>query len=254
MTEISPSVPESRAFLENSRKDAWWAGPTATALGLLAFIVYATWAAFVGANFEWGPYLSPMYSPLLPTGWLPDSLKWVSPALLILWAPGGFRVTCYYYRKAYYRALFMTPAACAVGARPQRYRGERVLLLFQNLHRFFLYLALLFVVVLSYDAVRAFIWEGHFGIGVGTIVMTLNAIFLASFTFGCNSLRHLVGGNVDCYSCAKFGKQRHGLWKIVSKFNENHMLWAWISLFWVGFTDFYIRMVAMGVITDLRIL
>src|SRR5262245_43066764 len=109
MTEISTPAPVSRAFLENSRKDAWWPGPTATAVGLLAFVVYSTWAALVGAHYEWGPYLSPMYSPLIPTGWLPlpePLRKLVSPALLILWAPGGFRVTCYYYRKAYYRALF----------------------------------------------------------------------------------------------------------------------------------------------------
>ncbi|HEX7928135.1 MAG TPA: succinate dehydrogenase [bacterium] len=255
MTEISTPAPVSRAFLENSRKDAWWAGPTATAIGLLAFVVYSTWAALVGAHYEWGPYLSPMYSPLLPTGWLPESIRrFVSPAVLILWAPGGFRVTCYYYRKAYYRALFLTPAACAVGARPQKYRGERMILLFQNLHRFFLYLALIFIVILTYDAVHSFIWNGRFGMGVGSIVMTLNAVFLGGFTFGCNSLRHLVGGNVDCYSCAFAGKQRHGMWRIVSWFNANHMGWAWISLFWVGFTDFYIRMVSMGIITDLRIL
>jgi hypothetical protein len=189
-----------------------------------------------------------MYSPLIEVDWWP-----MSPAFLILWAPGGFRVTCYYYRKAYYRSLFFTPAACAVGSRPQSYRGERVLLLFQNLHRYFLYLALVFIVILTYDAVRAFFFADGFGMGVGTIVLVLNAAFLAFFTFGCNSLRHLVGGNVDCYSCVAFGKQRHGLWRIVSKFNAHHMLWAWVSLFWVGFTDLYVRLVAMGVITDVRI-
>lgn len=254
MTEISPSVPVSRAFLETSRKDTWWIGPLLTALGLGAFGVYSFWAAAVNAHYEWGPYLSPFYSPLVGTAWLPESLRWVSPAFLILWAPLGFRGTCYYYRKAYYRAFFLTPPACAVAALPQRYRGERALFLFQNLHRFFLYLALIFIVILSYDAVRSFIWDGRFGIGVGSLVMTLNAILLAGFTFGCNSLRHLVGGNVDCYSRAPLGRQRHGLWRIVTRFNEHHMLWAWVSLFWVGFTDLYIRLVSMGVITDLRIL
>jgi hypothetical protein len=32
------------------------------------------------------------------------------------------------------------------------------------------------------------------------------------------------------------------------------MKWAWISLFWVGFTDLYVRMCAMGIWTDFRIL
>lgn len=247
MTETT-STPPPIGFMDTSRRDNWMVGPIATALGLLAFIVYSTWAAFQGEYYEWGPYLSPMYSPLIEVDWWP-----MSPAFLILWAPGGFRVTCYYYRKAYYRSLFFTPAACAVGGRPQSYRGERALLLFQNLHRYFLYLALVFIVILTYDAIKAFFFADGFGMGVGTIVLVLNAVFLAFFTFGCNSLRHLVGGNVDCYSCVKFGQQRHGLWRIVSKFNAHHMLWAWVSLFWVGFTDLYVRLVAMGVITDVRI-
>jgi hypothetical protein len=32
------------------------------------------------------------------------------------------------------------------------------------------------------------------------------------------------------------------------------MMWAWFSLFWVGFTDAYIRLCSMGVITDWRII
>jgi hypothetical protein len=248
MTDMS-SLGPARPFLETSRKDGWWIGPALTAAGLLAFVIYSTWAALLGTNYKWGPYLSPMYSPELLFKWWP-----LSPALLILWAPGGFRFTCYYYRKAYYRAFVMTPPACAVGARPQKYNGERYLLLFQNLHRFFMYIALIFIVILTKDAVESFIWDGKFGIGVGSIVMTLNAIFLASFTFGCNSFRHVIGGNLNCYSCSAFNKVRHKGWKFSTFFNGHHMQWAWISLFWVGFTDFYVRMVAMGVITDLRIL
>jgi hypothetical protein len=33
-----------------------------------------------------------------------------------------------------------------------------------------------------------------------------------------------------------------------------HQQWAWTSLVWVGFTDFYIRMCSMGVFTDWRII
>jgi hypothetical protein len=249
MTDISPATPASRVFLETSRKDGWWVGPLLTGLGLAAFVVYTTWAGLAGDHYKWGPYLSPLYSPEFLFSWWP-----LSPAIFVLWAPAGFRVTCYYYRKAYYRAFFMTPAACAVGARPQNYKGERAILIFQNLHRFFLYFALALVVILSFDAVKSFVWDGRFGIGVGTIVLTLNAVFIAAFTFGCNSFRHLMGGNVDCYSCSALNRARHKTWKFSSFFNGHHMGWAWISLFWVGFTDLYVRLVAMGVITDLRIL
>jgi hypothetical protein len=247
MSEVAAAMPSSMPFGSTSRPDRWWLEPMATALGLLAFVVYSTWAAFQGKYYEWGPYLSPFYSPLIRIDWLP-----LSPALLILWAPGGFRLTCYYYRKAYYRSLFATPAACSVRCRPQPYRGEQALLLFQNLHRYFLYPALILVVILWIDAIRSYIFPQGFGIGVGSIVLTLNAFFLMGFTFGCNSLRHLAGGNVNCFSRQTFGKQRYKAWQFVTMFNERHMQWAWVSLFWVGFSDLYVRLVAMGIITDVR--
>ena len=155
MTEAASATPGRTAFLQTSRNDTWWLMPLATAVGFLAFIVYSTWAAFQGEYYEYGPYLSPMYSPLILLDWWP-----VSPAFLVLWAPGGFRLTCYYYRKAYYRSLFMTPAACSVRARPQNYRGEQMLLLFQNFHRYFLYLALMFIVILTADALKGAISIG----------------------------------------------------------------------------------------------
>ncbi len=87
--------------------------------------------------------------------------------------------------------------------------------------------------------------------------MVVNVICLAGFTFGCNSVRHLVGGRLNCFSCPNHPEQlRAGykLWRWSTRFNEHHMEWAWISLFTVGFTDFYIRMCAMGIWTDLRII
>ena len=258
-----PVLLAPRGFGETSRRDAWWATPLAVFLLLGAFVVYSTWAALQGEHYWWGPYLSPFYSPELfgasyhawlgpRPAWWPEGLLF-SPAILILWAPGGFRLTCYYYRKAYYRSLFWTPPACAVGGRPQKYRGERAILIFQNLHRFFLYPSLALVVILSFDAILAYDFDGRFGIGAGSLVLTLNAFFLMGFTLGCNSFRHLVGGNVDCYSCVTFGQQRYQAWRLSTWLNKNHMAWAWISLFWVGFTDLYVRLVSMGVITDLRL-
>jgi hypothetical protein len=249
MREAVTSPAERRPFLATSRTDTWWLEPLVIAIGFLAFIVYSTWAAFQGEYYEYGPYLSPFYSPLILVDWWP-----LSPAFLILWAPGGFRLTCYYYRKAYYRSLLMTPVACSVRALPQNYRGEQMLLWFQNFHRYFLYPALILIVILAYDAVRAFFFDDGFGIGVGSLVLTLNVILLAGFTFGCNSLRHVVGGKCNGFSCVPFGQQRYNAWKFVTFFNHRHREWAWASLIWVGLTDLYVRLAAMGIITDVRLI
>lgn len=237
-------------FGVTERTDLWWLAPLATAAGLGLFILYSTWAAFQGNHFEWGPYLSPFYSPKLTFEW------WdFSPAFLILWAPGGFRLTCYYYRKAYYRAYFMDPPACAVGEFGEyRYHGETLFpFILQNLHRYFLYLALLFLIFLWHDVYKAFWFEEKFGMGVGTIVLAVNTSLLTLYTFSCHSLRHLVGGNVDCFSSCKLARVRQKSWSVVTLLNQNHMLWAWLSLFSVGFADLYVRLVSMGVWQDLRL-
>ena len=219
---------------------------------LSLFGVYATLRALEGAYFEWGPYLSPFYSPLIDRGhrWWP-----FSPALLILAGPLGFRVTCYYYRKAYYRAFFLDPPGCAVGEGRRSYRGEtKFPFILQNLHRYFLYVALLFIVILGYDAVRSFSFDGRFGVGVGSLVLTANVVLLSLYTFSCHSLRHLAGGALDCFSCTAFGRARGTAWRWSSALNERHMLFAWLSLFSVGLADLYVRLVATGAIRDLRLL
>ena len=73
--------------------------------------------------------------------------------------------------------------------------------------------------------------------------MLINVIFLTGYTFSCHALRHLVGGSVDCFSCARAGKARHGLWALVSKINPRHPLYAWLSLVSVAGVDVYIRIV-----------
>lgn len=260
-----------KGFAASTRADAWWIGPLLTAIGLGAFFAYGTVRAFEGAHYYTAPYLSPFFSPLLfvdsgvagaapvehawlggwPVWWPELFLLPASPAIFILIFPGAFRVTCYYYRKAYYRSFFATPPGCAVNPRPEsRYRGETRLLLFQNLHRYALYFAVAFIFILVYDALLAFFRHGRFGIGVGTIVMCINPILLGCYTFGCHSWRHLVGGKLDCFSCDRPSRIRHGIWKRVTLLNENHMMWAWVSLFWVLFTDIYITLVSRGVIHD----
>jgi hypothetical protein len=244
-------VVERRGFGATMRRDLWWLELLPVIIVLGGFSVYATWRAFEGDYYEWGPYLSPFYSPLLKPKWWP-----FSPAILILGGPLGFRATCYYYRKAYYRAFFLDPPACAVGeSRPHSYRGEAAFpLILQNLHRYFLYIALIFLVILWYDAFRSFWWEGSFGVGVGSLVLLANIILLSLYTFSCHSLRHIAGGNVDCFSCVAFGNLRHSAWRSTSFLNEHHMLFAWLSLFSVGLADLYIRLVASGAIHDLRLL
>jgi hypothetical protein len=232
-----------------------------------AFIIYATFRAFYNADYHLGMgtdtlpehayLLSPFFSPRIV---LPDSLAWISPAFLILWAPGGFRVTCYYYRKAYYRAFFLDPVGCAVGEpsrfcglqRGREYKGETALLVFQNLHRYFLYLALVFLVILTIDVVHSCRWPDGFGVSVATLVLAVNTALLTLYTVSCHSFRHLIGGRLDGFSRAPLGKLRYRLWSWTTALNSNHMLWAWASLFAVGFADFYVWMVASGRITDIR--
>ena len=254
------SLPVRRSFGETMRRGAWWLTPVLTFLGLGAFVVYSTWAAFQGVHYHYGNYLSPFYSPEIfgatphamfgvKPSWIPDWLPF-TPALLILWAPAGFRFTCYYYRGAYYKAFWADPPSCAVGEPRAHYWGERKFpLIFQNIHRYFLYLALIFLVFLAHDAWKAFWFDGKFGIGLGSIVLSANVFFLAGYTFGCHSLRHLIGGRCDELAnkpvqCVAYNA--------CSKLNKRHMLFAWCSLFVVGFSDVYVRMLSMGVWTDFR--
>jgi hypothetical protein len=253
-----------------TRTDNWWLGPAATFAGISAALIYLTWAALVGEHYYAAPYLSPVYSPVLFVltsaagsvplehawfgvwpSWLP-SLVPASPAIFALVGPGAFRFTCYYYRKAYYRSFAGSPPGCAVTPITRRgYRGETGLMLFQNLHRYAMYVALLYLPILGYDALLSFSREGQLGIGVGSLVLTANAVLLACFTFGCHAFRHFVGGGDDCMSC---GQQtvKFRLFTRATWFNQRHMGFAWLSLFWVAFTDFYVRMVSMGIIHDLN--
>jgi hypothetical protein len=143
-----------------------------------------------------------------------------------------------------------------VGEPRKSYLGENSLpLILQNVHRYFMYLAVGFLFVLAYD-----VWLGmwftsaageSFGIGVGTLVLAINVILLSGYTLGCHSLRHVVGGFLNQLSRSP---ARLKIYQCVGCFNRKHMVWAWCSLFWVGFTDLYVRLCSMGVWSDLRII
>ncbi|MDQ6694702.1 MAG: succinate dehydrogenase [Chloroflexota bacterium] len=239
----------------NSRSDMWWIRPVLTVIVLGAFVVYSTFRAFQNQYYEVGPYLSPFYSPLVPLGW--SIFGWnISPAIYILVFPLSFRLTCYYYRLAYYRAFFWDPPACAVpepSAR-KRYTGERRFpFVLQNIHRYAFYAAVIFIFILAYDAIQAFFFADGFHVGVGSLLLTANVVLISLYTFSCHSFRHLVGGRVNCYSCTLGSRTRYGVWKQVSFLNGRHALFAWSSLISVGLVDLYVMLVSSGTITDLRL-
>ena len=249
----SSAAPELTGFGATQRQDSWWIDNLPFAIVIIAFGLYTTWRAFEGKFYWTAPYLSPFYSPLID----PEHHWWpFSPAILILAGPLGFRLTCYYYRKAYYRAFFLDPPGCAVGEfRGRKYRGETAFpFILQNVHRYFFYIALIFVAFLWYDTIIAFHFPNGFGIGIGTLIMLVNIILLTVYTFSCHSLRHLAGGKLDCFSCTAFGRPRYTAWRWVTALNEHHMFWAWVSMISVGLTDLYIRLVASGAIRDIRLL
>jgi hypothetical protein len=260
-------LPLASGFGQTMRRDAWWLPPLVVFVVFGSFIVYATWAAFQNAHYTHGPYLSPFYSPEIwgssphailgpKPGWWPAWLPF-SPALLILPFPGLFRVTCYYYRGAYYKAFWADPPNCTVGEPRKSYLGERSFpLIVQNIHRYFLYVAVPFLFILSWDVFLATRFPApgggtEFGIGVGTLILATNVVLLSLYTLGCHALRHVVGGFLDQLS-------RHPVRKAAydcsSCLNRWHMKWAWASLLSVAFSDIYIRLCSMGIWTDVRLL
>jgi hypothetical protein len=241
------------------RTDRWWVQPLVTAVALLAFVVYSTFRAFQNAHYFAEPYISPFYSPCLTTGCEGDTFpklftgpSWISPAIYILVFPLGFRLTCYYYRKAYYRSFWLAPPACAVAEPHRRYTGEtRFPLVLQNVHRYFFYAGLVFNVILTYDAVLAFRDpDGRWGhMGLGTLVLLANAVLLWLYSLSCHSCRHIVGGRLNHFSRHPL---RYRFWTLASRLNAHHMRWAWLSLCSVAFADFYVFLVASDTIADLR--
>jgi len=283
-------LPMARGFGKTERIDAWWKSPLAMACYLGAAIIYATWRGFMEADFwifsEFGNsacgaasgvitecqtlaiesngnhVLSPLYSPLIIPGagglgsMVPTFLWWMSPAMFILIIPAGFRGTCYYYRKAYYRSLLASPVACAVSTPFGDYNGERKLFLFQNLHRYFMYLAVAYLFVLTYDVYISLQFHAddgagalRWGLSMGTLILLINVILLGGYTFGCHSFRHMVGGIRNRFSSGG-GQIAEACWKGCTKLNKKHNMWAITSLFWVMFADFYIYACTEGWWTD----
>src|SRR5215831_18803167 len=264
-------VPLSRLrFGETARKDTWWVQPLVWGVLFVVGFGYLSWGIIQPHNYWAPPYLTPLASPLIygegPHAWFGHEAPswWPSflpllPGLFIIAFPGAFRISCYYYRGAYYKSLFADPLACDVGEHRKSYRGEaKWPFLIQNLHRYALYFALLFMVFLTYDVVKATRFpvspgseETSFGIGIGTLLMAANVVFIGLYTFGCHSFRHLVGGVLDVMSRAPARKK---VYDCVTCLNRRHGFYAMVSLYSMCATDIYIRCVAAGIITDFRII
>jgi hypothetical protein len=260
MTAGTTAPGRARISARTLRTDRWWVQPAVTVVVLLAFIIYATVRAFANSDYYVAPYISPFYSPCLAANCVPGSGEvslfgdwWkLSPALIVLIFPLGFRLSCYYYRKAYYRGFWASPPACAVAEPHGKYTGERRFpLVINNIHRYFFYIGLIFNVILSYDAILGFrdstgAW-GH--MGIGTLVLLANAALLWLYSLSCHSCRHVMGGRLTHFSRHPI---RYRAWTFVSKLNTRHMMFAWLSLFGVALADLYVALVAGGAITDIR--
>jgi hypothetical protein len=237
------------------RLDPWWIAPTVqgtlfTICAVYLFVSGILLTPIANTPYESQGYLSPLFSPLIRPDWLPS---WISPGLLILWIPLGFRATCYYYRKAYYRFYFADPPGCAVGepAVHHRYSLETAFpFILQNIHRYFLYLAFVPLAFLWLDLVPAFTYGGGVRLGLGGVVLAVNAFLLSGYSLSCHSVRHFVGGRMDCFSCTRRARVRHSLWQGFTSLNLHHMAWAWTSLITVTLADVYVRLLALGVIVD----
>ncbi|MDH3020946.1 hypothetical protein BJF87_11965 [Gordonia sp. CNJ-863] len=253
----------ARLTARTLRTDRWWLSPLLTVIGLSAFVIYATVRSFVRSAYYVADYhyLTPFYSPCLSESCVPGSSHfgtpfpelpmWIPLAFLTLPFLLGFRLTCYYYRKAYYRSIWLSPPACAVAEPHTKYTGEtRLPLIIQNSHRYFFYAAVVISVINSYDVIVSFhAKDGGFGLGLGNVILVVNVVLLWVYTVSCHSCRHVTGGRLKHFSNHPV---RYWIWTQVSKLNTRHMQFAWITLGTLVLTDFYIMLVASNTISDLR--
>ena len=244
------------------RTDRYWLQPLVTVVLFSLWLGYglartATQKHYFVPEYE---YLTPFASPCVSAScvegsshlgvWFGEFPPLIPLAIVTLPFLLLFRLTCYYYRKAYYRSFWLSPPACAVAEPHTRYSGEtRFPLIVQNAHRYFFYAAIAISLINTYDAILAFHSPSGFGFGLGNVIIVANVVLLWGYTLSCHSCRSLVGGRLKHFSRHPV---RHRLWQWVSKINERHMQFAWITLASLVVTDLYVWMVANGTITDLR--
>ena len=266
--DLAPGVGapgRARIVARTLREDRWWLQPLVTFVCFTAWLLYGLVRAATQSHYfvaDYG-YLTPFASPCLSTSCEPGASHFGTPfgnwpalvpfAVLTLPFLLLFRLTCYYYRKAYYRSFWLSPPACAVAEPHRSYSGEtKFPLIVQNLHRYFFYAAVIVSLINTYDVLHAFHGkDGSFGIGLGTLILLGNVVLLWCYTLGCHSCRNIVGGRLNHFSRHPL---RYRVWGWVSKLNSRHMQFAWITLGTLVLTDMYIWFVDAGYISDLRII
>lgn len=259
-----PSAAPGRATIAQKtlRTDRWWLAPLITVALLTIWIAYAVIRTATQKYYYVGgyDYLTPFASPCLSKTCVAGSSLFGQPlpkfpplmplGIVVLPFLLCFRLTCYYYRKAYYRSFWASPPACAVPDGHKKYGGEtRFPLIIQNAHRYFFYAAVIISVINTIDAVHALIGDDGFQLGVGNLVLWINVIALWAYTVSCHSCRHITGGRLKHFSKHPV---RYWAWVQVSKLNKYHMALAWTTLATLAATDLYVALVASGSLTDLR--
>jgi hypothetical protein len=272
MTTTS-ATPPTRAILgaraaiaeKTFRTDRWWIEPAYTVVGLSVWLLWGViHTVFIrDYYFAQGPgyhYLTPFFSPCLSNAcdpaaaefgtFMPANVPLIPFAFLSLPFLLLFRLTCYYYRRAYYRSFWLSPPACAVPDGHQRYTGEtRFPLIMQNLHRYAFYAAVLISLINTWDAIRSFWGTEGFGFGLGNLLLVGNVVLLWAYTASCHSCRHIVGGRLKHFSKHPV---RYKAWGFVSKLNTRHKELAWITLGTLALVDVYILAISAGWFSDPR--
>ncbi len=182
-----------------------------------------------------------------------------SPTILILPFVGLYRLTCYAYRKDYNRHIFKHPIGCdlinRLDSRERTYTGETSgLFKIENLHRYFLYVSILIVPFFYYDFYTSLFINNIFVFRLGSVLLLINAIFITLYVLSCHSLRSLIGGRKDCYSCMNYGTKIKSMYDKQSWLNKHHEQLAWISLVFIIFVDLYLRGLTAGMPLDITFL
>ena len=254
-------LPLAQGFGQTNRIDKWWLNPLWMAIALTFALVYTFLRLFFfdgQIHYDNHRVTSPIFSPDVIHLFSLNVPLWVNSAMLILWIPFGFRGTCYYMRRVYYRTFFASPPACMVSepkiAKSLGYKGEKGLFIFNNIHRYMLYLAMIILVMKYIDVFHTLKFhlsdgEIKYGISLGTLVLALESFLLTMYVTSCHAFRHLMGG-----FSKRWGKGFSGifgnLFRKVSSINIHHGFWFWTSLGMVFLGDLFVWGVSKGIISD----
>jgi hypothetical protein len=242
------------------RLDNWWAQPLSLVVALTAFVVYSMFRVFEmrenpvvaleGFYHYQSPFVAMDFTWLIPASVATAAPYLAYPGVILLPFPAGFRFTCYYFRRAYYRSFVARPAACSTEAnRNPDYKGETKIMIFQNLHRYFFYATFILLVLHIVAWVMDVFHGGGVYVGVGTLLLLIDIVLLAGYVLGCHAFRHLIGGRVDCFSCSSVNEGAHTMWGGVSKLNQKHAFYALASMISIVVADFYLRWIGIHQVT-----